>query len=120
SVEVARQHEPAGVALAREHARREPADDLEPLGVDVVERDLVDLELRQVRDELGRVRRARADDGGLNPFTPVSVTPSTKARGARRKRTIAGAITSSVAAIVRFHCPWGSERNWERRIDSTR
>ena len=85
-------------------------------GVDVLQRDLVDVELREVRDELGRVRRAGADDGELHPFTPVSVTPSTNAFCARKKMTITGAITSSVAAIVRFHCTWCSERNSESPI----
>src|SRR6266852_4037713 len=67
---------------------RAPADDLEPLGVDVVQRDLADVELRQVRHELRRVRRACADHGELHPLTPVSVTPSTKAFWARKKSTI--------------------------------
>ncbi len=119
AVEVLGEHEPALVVLAREHAPREPADDVEPLAVDVVQRELVHRQPRQVRDELGRVRRAGADDGELHPFTPVSVTPSTKARCARKKSTITGAITSSVAAIVRFHCTWWSERNSERPIEST-
>ena len=107
------------IALAREHPLREPADDVEPLGVDVVQRELVHGEAREVRDELGRVRRARADDGELHPFTPVRVTPSTNARCARKKRTMTGAMTSSVAAIVRFHCTWWSERNSDRPMDST-
>ena len=109
----------AAVALPLEHAPREAADDLAPLGVDVVQHELRDVEPRQPGDELGRVRRAAADDGDLHPFTPVSVTPSTNARCARKKRMITGAITSSVAAIVRFHCTWCSERNWARPIDST-
>src|SRR5581483_8003453 len=53
------------------------------------------------------------------PFTPVSVTPSTNAFCARKKTTITGAITSSVAAIVRFHCTWWSDRNSDSPIDST-
>ena len=116
---VARHHELAGEALALEHPARQPADDLAPLGVDVVQRELVDVEAREPGDELRRVRRAAADHGDLHPFTPVSVTPSTKAFCARKKRMITGAITSSVAAIVRFHCTWCSERNWERPIEST-
>ena len=106
-------------AGAREHPLGERADDLEPLRIDVLQRDLVDVELREVRDELGRVRRAGADDRELHPFTPVRVTPSTKAFCARKKMTITGAITSSVAAIVRFHCTWCSERNSESPICST-
>ena len=75
--------------------------------------------LPEPRDELGRVRRAGTDDGDLHPFTPVSVTPSTNALCARKKMTMTGTITSSVAAIVRFHCTWCSERNCESPIDST-
>ena len=58
---------------------------------------------REARNELRRIRRPRTDDRELHPFTPVRVTPSTNARCARKKSTITGAITSSVAAIVRFH-----------------
>ncbi len=105
-VEVSGQLQPAPEPRAVEHAPGEPADGLEPLRVDVVERELVELEVGQACDELRRVRRAGSDHGDLHPFTPVSVTPSTKARWARKKRTITGAITTSVAAIVRFHCTW--------------
>src|SRR5205823_6985257 len=119
AVEIARPHERAVVVLLREHPLREPTDDVEPIAVDVVQRHLVHRELREMRHELGRVRRARPDDGELHPLTPVSVTPSTKARCARKKRTMTGAMTSSVAAIVRFHCTWWSERNSESPIDST-
>ena len=118
-VQVVGDRERAGVAGVREHARRHAADDLAPLGVDVVQHEVVDVEAREPRDELGRVRRPAADDGDLHPFTPVRVTPSTKARWARKNRMITGAITSSVAAIVRFHCTWCSERNSESPIDST-
>ena len=68
--------------------------------------DLVHRELRQVRDELRRVRRARADDSQFHPFTPVSVTPSTNAFCAAKNSAITGAMKSRVAAIVRFHCTW--------------
>ena len=118
-VEVVGDLDRAGVALPLEHAARQAADDLAPLRVDVVQHELRDVEPRQPRDELRRVRRAAADDGDLHPFTPVSVTPSTNARCARKKRMITGAITSSVAAIVRFHCTWCSERNCASPIDST-
>ena len=33
--------------------------------------------------------------------------------------TITGSITRTVAAIVRFHCTWWSERNCERPIEVT-
>src|SRR6185369_15454769 len=62
-----------------EHPAREPADDLQPPSVDVVQSKPTDLEPCEPRDELGRVGRAGADDGELHPFTPVSVTPSTNA-----------------------------------------
>ena len=120
---VLRMAKPAIAAVALEHPAGEPADDLEPLRVDVVERELRDAEplplAREPGHELGRVRRAGADDRDPHPLTPVSVTPSMKARWARKKRTIAGAITSRVAAIVRFHCTCRSERNSERPIEST-
>ena len=60
-----------------------------------------------------------ADDRKLHPFTPVSVTPSTNAFCARKKTTTTGSMTSTVAAIVRFHCTWWSERNCERPIEVT-
>ena len=110
-------------ALALEHPRGEPADDVPPLGVDVVQDELADADLvvlaREPRDELRRVRRAAADDRDLHPFTPVRVTPSTKARCARKKRMITGSITRIVAAMTRFHCTWCSERNWESPIETT-
>ena len=119
AVEVARELERAAEAARVEHPPRERADDLEPLGVDVVQRQLADRRAPRAGHELRRVRRPGADDRDLHPFTPVSVTPSTNAFWARKKRTITGAITSSVAAIVRFHCTWCSERNCERPSDTT-
>ena len=113
-LEVAAERQLAGEALALEHPPGQAADDLEPPGIDVVEREPLDLEPGQPRDELRRVRRTCADDRELHPFTPVSVTPSTKARWARKNRMITGAITTSVAAIVRFHCTWWRLRYWER------
>ena len=97
-------------SLAREHPPREPGHHSQPLQVDVVQRELVDRQplpvAREPRHELGRVGRPGPDDRDLHPLTPVSVTPSTKARWARKNRMITGAITISVAAIVRFHCTW--------------
>src|SRR5262249_42283702 len=121
AIEIGRERELAAPARALEHPRREPADDVETLVVDVHERQLVDrdVEAPEAGHELRRVRRARADDGDLHPFTPVRVTPSTNAFCARKKMITTGTITSSVAAIVRFHCTWCSERNWDRPIDST-
>ena len=98
------------VALPVEHPLRESADDLEPLGVDVVQHELAHVDrlalAAEARDELRRVGGAGADDRDLHPFTPVRVTPSTKALCARKKSTITGAITISVAAMTRFHCTW--------------
>ncbi len=118
-VDVAREREPAAVAGAVEHPLREPADDVEPLGVDVHQRQLRHRHARQLRHELRRVRRAGSHNSELHPFTPVSVTPSTNALCARKKIRITGAITSSVAAMVRFHSTWCSDRNSDSPIDST-
>ena len=118
-VEVVGDVDRPAVPLPVEHADGEAADDGAPLGIDVVQHELRDVEARQPGDELRRVRRPAADDGDLHPFTPVRVTPSTNARCARKKRMITGAITSSVAAIVRFHCTWCSDRNCERPIERT-
>jgi hypothetical protein len=49
----------------------------------------------------------------------VSVTPSTNAFWARKNRRMTGAIARSVAAMVRFHCTWCSDRNCESPICST-
>ena len=123
AVELAGDLERAVEALAFEHPRGEPADDVPPLGVDVVQDELPDADplvlAREPRHELRRVRRAAADDRDLHPFTPVRVTPSTKARWARKKRMITGSITRIVAAMTRFHCTWCSERNWESPIWTT-
>ena len=53
-------------------------------------------------DQLRRVRRAASDDCEFHPLTPVSVTPSMNAFCAKKNTMITGAITISVAAIVRF------------------
>ena len=123
AVELAGDGQLALEALPLEHPRGEAADDLTPLRIDVVQDELPHADLvalaREPRDELGRVRRPAADDRDLHPFTPVSVTPSTKAFCARKKRTITGSITRMVAAMTRFHCTWCSERNCESPIWTT-
>ena len=110
SVEIVRQRQSAREPVPLEHPSGEPADDLEPLGVDVLQHELRHVEplalAREPGHELRRVGRAAADDRDLHPFTPVRVTPSTNARCARKKTMITGAMKSSVAAIVRFHCTW--------------
>src|SRR3954453_10214599 len=119
AIEILGHVERAEVPLPREHPLRQAADYFAALGVDVVQDERVDVETGEPRDELGSVGRAATDDSHLHPFTPVSVTPSTNARCARKNRMITGAITSTVAAIVRFHCTWCSERNCARPIEST-
>ena len=57
-------------------------------------------------DQLRCVRRPAADHRDPHPFTPVRVTPSMNARWAKKKRMITGAMTSRVAAIVRFQFVW--------------
>ena len=57
---------------------------------------------REPVDEFRRVRRPATDDSELHPLTPVNVTPSMKALWAKKNTMITGAITSNVAAIVRF------------------
>src|SRR5262249_56747381 len=63
------------VAGGVEHALGEPADNLAPLGVDVVQDDVREVEpltlARETGDELRRVRRATADDGELHRWTPI-------------------------------------------------
>ena len=105
-----RQRQSAREPAPLEHPSGEPADDFQPLRVDVLQGELRHVEpsalTREPGHELRRVGRAAADDRDLHPFTPVRVTPSTKARCARKKTMITGAMKSSVAAIVRFHCTW--------------
>ena len=109
--------------LPVEHPGRHAADDLATLGVDVVQDELGDVDAvafaREPGDELGRVGRSAADDCDLHPFTPVSVIPSTNAFWATKNNTITGSMTSSVAAIVRFHCTWWRPRNWASPIEAT-
>ena len=119
AVELAGELERSRESDTLEHAARQRADHGQSLGVDVVQHQLADLERRESGHELRRVGRARADDRDLHPFTPVNVTPSTNARCARKNTTITGAMTRSVAAIVRFHCTWCSERYCERPSDTT-
>ena len=61
--------EPAGPAEPGQHPPGEAADDLEPLGVDVEQDELVDpdavVAAREALDELRRVRAAAADDREL-------------------------------------------------------
>jgi hypothetical protein len=110
AVEVVRDEELPLETVPIEDARGETAHDFAPLRVDVLQHELTHGKpfalAGKPADELGSVRGAAADDCDLHPFTPVSVTPSTKARCAKKKRRTTGAMTMSVAAIVRFHCTW--------------
>ena len=73
-VAIRRPDEPARPALPAEHPLGEPADDLEPLGVDVEQGELVDRQAvgaaREAVDELGRVGAAAADDRELQAHRP--------------------------------------------------
>ncbi len=102
------------VALLGEDPPGQSADQLQPVGGGVDEDEFADregvAEPGEAVDQLRGVRRTAADDGqlecGHQPLTPVSVTPSMKAFCAKKKRTITGAITSRVAAMVRFQLVW--------------
>ena len=91
-----------------------PADQLQPVDVRVDQRDLGEGKLVaqpcESVDQLRRVRRAAPDNGEFHPFTPVSVTPSMKTLWAKKNTMITGAVTSRVAAMVRFHCTLCSAR----------
>ena len=69
-IAIARQDEPAGPAEPLEHPPGEPADDLEPLGIDVEQDELVDRQAvgaaGDALDQLGRVGAAAADDRELD------------------------------------------------------
>ena len=115
AIEVAGERQRPVEALAREHALGQAADHLQALRVDVVEHELAHVEARALAREpghqLGRVGRAGADDRDLHPFTPVSVTPSTKAFCAAKNSAMTGAMKRIVAIIVRFHSTWYWVRN---------
>ena len=89
---------------------REAAHQLQTVGGRVDEYQLLDRQgvpqPRESVDEFWRVGRPSADHCelhiGSQPFTPVRVTPSTKAFCAKKKMTMTGAMTSRVAAMVMF------------------
>ena len=114
-VEVGRPDQAAGMPLLGQDPLGDSADQVQPLLVRVGEHELLDRQqVAQAGEpvhQLRRVRRPAADDCDLHPLTPVRVTPSTKAFCAKKNRTITGSITSTVAAITRFHCTWCSARN---------
>jgi hypothetical protein len=104
TVELAGQLQRAAVAGPTEHPRASPPTTSSRSGVDVVEPQLVDLHLDRPETSSGVYVDPRTNNRELHPFTPVNVTPSTKTFCARKKMTITGAMTRSVAAMVRFHC----------------
>ena len=65
-VEVAGHLEPALESLTREHSSRHAPDDLAPVGIHVLEQELVHVEARQPGDELRRVGGAPADHRNLH------------------------------------------------------
>ena len=93
---------------------------LQPLGRRVDQHQLVEQPARSVAqpgetvDQLRGVGRRTADDRDLHPLTPVSVTPSMKAFCAKKNTMTTGAITSRVAAIVRFQSVWWALLNVSR------
>ena len=107
---VARVADHAGVPGAGEHAAGDAAHEGEALGIGVHEPQLVDrqerAQPREPVDELGGVGGAPSDDRDLHPypFTPENLMPSMNCFCARKNSTMTGSMTSTVAAIVRFHC----------------
>jgi hypothetical protein len=77
AVEVVRDAELTRVAGCVEHPCRKTANDLSPLGVDVLEHELVEVEVLalpcQAGDQLGRIRGAAPDDCELHAWHPVLV-----------------------------------------------
>lgn len=109
------------VALLGEDPPGQAADQLQPLGGRVDQHQLGDrqpvAQPGEAVDQFGCVGGAAADDREFQrhqPLTPVRVTPSMKAFCAKKKRTMTGAITSSVAAMVRFQLVWCAPLNDSR------
>ncbi len=103
------------MALLGEDPPGEAADELQPVRGRVDQDELADRQRvaqpGEAVDEFGSVGGTAADDGelergGHQPLTPVSVTPSMKAFWAKKKRTMTGAMTRRVAAMVRFQLVW--------------
>ncbi len=112
-VEIGGGGDPSRMPLPGEDPPGQRADQLQPLGGGVDEHQLADrqgvAQPRESVDQLGCVGGTAAhhcEFHGHQPFTPVRVTPSTNAFWAKKKRTITGAMTSTVAAMVRFQFVW--------------
>ena len=107
-----------GWPCAAKIRRARAADQVQPFLRRVHEDQLVDRQRvaqpGEPVDELGGVGRASADDGELHPLTPVRVTPWMKARWAKKNRMMTGAMTSRVAAMVRFQLTWWAPLNDSR------
>lgn len=121
-LDVGRRGDHGAVPLLGEDPPGQPADQLQPVGGRVDQDEFGDrqgvAQPGETVDEFGGVRRTATHDGqlqcGHQPLTPVSVTPSMKAFCAKKKRTITGAITSRVAAMVRFQLVWWAPLNDSR------
>ena len=109
-IEVGGQGQSGRVSLAGQDPAGQPADDLEAFGGRVDQHELLDREQvsqpREPVDQLRGVGGRAAHDRQPHPFTPVRVTPSMNAFCAKKNTMITGAITSKVAAIVRFQLVW--------------
>src|SRR5262249_42898325 len=93
----------------------QPSDQLQAIGRGVDQHQLLDRQdvsqPAEAVHQLRGVRRAAADHGDLqsrlaHPLTPVNVTPWMNAFCAMKNTTITGAMTSTVAAMVRFQSVW--------------
>jgi hypothetical protein len=97
------------VALLGEDPPCQAADQFQPVGGRVDEHEFLDRQgvpqPRESVDQFGGVGGPATNYcelHGSQPFTPVRVTPSTKAFCAKKNTMMTGAMTSSVAAMVRF------------------
>lgn len=110
------------VALPGEDPAGQAGDQLQPVGGRVDQDEFADREgvpqPGEAVDQLRCVGGTAADDCqlqcGHQPLTPVSVTPSMKAFCAKKNSTSTGAVTSSVAAMVRFQLVWWAPLNDSR------
>jgi hypothetical protein len=71
-----------------------------------VQHERVDVDALELGHELGRVRRAGADDRRSSSLDPRQRDAFDERLLAAKKTAITGAMNSSVAIIVRFHCTW--------------
>lgn len=102
--------DPAGMPLLGEDPPRQAPDQFQAVGGRIDQHQLLDrqgvAQPRESVDEFRCVGGPAAHDCQFHPLTPVRVTPSMKAFCAKKKTTITGAITRTVAAMVRFQLVW--------------